>query len=286
MRAIDFRVRPPVAGYERASMYSQPARTARMAAAFGYPRPVGALAGASLEAFEREVRESGLDAAVLTGRVGAPGVGAADNAALVGYASSAPCRSFVFPAIDPSQPEWGARLGDFRRHRCVRGIVLEPGLLDKPVYPDDPICAPVYEACQAAGLPVMLSAGGNVGPDCSYTDPARFDRVARDFPRLALIIAHGGYPWITATIHVAFRRENVYVLPDMYLLMPGNEAYVAAMNGYLSERFLFGTSYPFSPIKDAIEALLRVARTDSIAERVLFGNARALLTPEEKEEIT
>jgi hypothetical protein len=107
--------------------------------------------------------------------------------------------------------------------------------------------------------------------------------VARDFPRLELVIAHGGYPWITQTLHVAFRRANVYVLPDMYLLMPGNEAYVAAMNGYLSERFLFGTSYPFSPIQDSINALLAVARDDDIAEKVLFGNAKALLKLKEEE---
>lgn len=283
MRAIDFRVRPPIAGYERASMYAQPERTARMAAAFGYPKPVGALAGASLEAYEREARESGIAAAVLTGRRGAPGVGAADNPALVAYAEAASCRSFVFPALDPSDASWRERLAALRQHRCVRGIVLEPGLLEKPVYPDDPSCVPVYELCQAEGLPVMLSAGGNVGPDCSYTSPEHFDRVARDFPRLELVIAHGGYPWITQTLHVAFRRANVYVLPDMYLLMPGNEAYVAAMNGYLSERFLFGTSYPFSPLKASIEAFLAVARGDDVAERVLFRNARALLKLSEEE---
>lgn len=283
MKAIDFRVRPPIAGYERASMYAQPERTARMAAAFGYPKPVGALAGASLEAYEREARDSGIAAAVLTGRLGAPGVGPADNAALVAYAEAAPCASFVFPALDPSETSWRERLAALRAHRCVRGVVLEPGLLEAPVYPDDPSCTPVYELCQAEGLPVMLSAGGNVGPDCSYTSPEHFDRVARDFPRLELIIAHGGYPWIAQTLHVAFRRANVYVLPDMYLLMPGNEAYVAAMNGYLSERMLFGTSYPFSPIKEAIDALLKAARGDAIVERVLFGNARALLKLSEEE---
>lgn len=284
MRAIDFRVRPPIAGYERASMYAQPERTARMAAAFGYPQPVGALADASLGAFEREARESAIAAAVLTGRVGAPGVGPADNDALIAYAESGPCRSFVFPALDPTRPGWReAIVATLQERRCVRGVVLEPGLLKTPLYPDERLCAPVYEFCQARGLPLMLSAGGNVGPDCSYTQPEHFDRVARDFPRLDLIIAHGGYPWITATLHVAFRRSNVYVLPDMYLLMPGNEAYVAAMNGYLAERFLFGTSYPFSPLKASIEAFLKVARDDAVAERVLFSNAMALLKLKEEE---
>ena len=100
-----------------------------------------------------------------------------------------------------------------------------------------------------ASLPFILSAGGNIGPDCSYTLPVCLDRVARDFPKLNMVVAHGGWPWITAILHVAFRRGNVYVSPDMYELMPGNEAYAAAMNSYLSERYVYASSYPFVPLR-------------------------------------
>lgn len=276
MRVIDFRVRPPVAGFETGRMYSMPDRTAAMGAAFGFPQRAPTLADPGVKAFEAELADAALALYVIPGRVGAPGVGPADNDALVAYAAgkSALC---VFPAVDPQSEGWRAEAERLLREKCVSGLTLEPGLLARPVYPDDAACAPVYEFCAARGVPLILSAGGNVGPDVSYTSPEHVDRVARDFPRLDLVIAHGGWPWIAGYNHVAFRRGNVYLSPDMYALMPGNEAYIAAMNGYLSERYVYASSFPFVPLRAYRERFLRVLASDAIAERVLFANAARLL---------
>jgi len=276
VRVIDFRVRPPVAGFEAGRMYSMPERTAAMGAAFGFPERAPTLADSSAKTFEAELDSAGLELAVIPGRVGAPGVGPADNDALVKYAAgkSALC---VFPAVDPRSPGWRADAERLLGEKCVRGLTLEPGLLERPAYPDDAACQPVYELCAARGVPVILSAGGNVGPDCSYTAPEHVDRVAREFPKLDLVVAHGGWPWITGYNHVAFRRGNVYLSPDMYALMPGNEAYLAAMNGYLSERYVYASSFPFVPLRAYRERFLGVLANEAIAERVLFANAARLL---------
>lgn len=278
-RIIDFRVRPPIAGFERGRMYSKPERTAQMGAAFGFPAPARTLREPSTAVFESELRESGIELAVVPGRVGAPDVGPAANEALIEYGRAHRGCVCVFPAVDPTIRDWRATAETLLREGApiVKGFTLEPGLLAKPVYPDDEVCHPVYEFCADRGLPLILSAGGNVGPDCSYTLPAHFDRVARDFPTLNIVIAHGGWPWITATLHVAFRRGNVFVSPDMYAFMPGNEAYTSAMNSYLSERFLYASSYPFVPLAGYLEQFLRVVADDSVAERVLFSNAARLL---------
>jgi predicted TIM-barrel fold metal-dependent hydrolase len=277
VRVVDFRVRPPVGGFERATMYAQPERTARMGAAFGFPRAAPALQSASMVDFERERGASGVELAVIPGRVGAPNVGPASNDALVDYARGRAESVCVFPAIDPSAREWRAAADKLLGSPVVRGFTLEPGLLATPVLPDDASCLPVYEFCAARAVPLILSAGGNVGPDCGYTLPVHYDRVARDFPKLNLVIAHGGFPWITQTHHVAFRRGNVYVSPDMYLFMPGNEAYLAAMNSYLSERYLYASSYPFVPLKGYLDEFLKHTASDTVAERVLFGNAARIM---------
>ncbi|MET1084698.1 MAG: amidohydrolase family protein [Burkholderiales bacterium] len=278
-RVIDFRVRPPIAGFEAGRMYSRPERTAQMGEAFGFPVPSRILREPSLATFESELRESGIELAVVPGRVGAPDVGPANNEALIEYARSRAGRVCVFPAVDPTHGDWRRSVEAFLREGAsiVKGLTLEPGLLAKPVYPDDEVCLPVYEFCAEHRLPIILSAGGNVGPDCSYTLPVYFDRVARDFPKLNMIVAHGGWPWITATLHVAFRRGNVFISPDMYAFMPGNEAYTAAMNGYLSERFVYASSYPFVPLRGYLEHFLKVVANDPVAERVLFSNAASLL---------
>lgn len=278
MRLIDFRVRPPVAGFEAATMYTLPNRTAAMGTAFGFSTPSPALFNPSEAEFERELESSGIDLAVIAGRVGAPGVGPASNDELIKYA----CRNdrlCVFPAVNAQASDWRAEadrlLGEARR--TVKGFVLEPGLLQPAVYPDDELCMPVYEYCLAQRLPIILSGGGNIGPDCSFSMPVYIDRVASTFPKLNIVVAHGGWPWITAINHVAFRRGNVYVSPDMYALMPGNEAYIAAMNSYLSERYVYASSYPFVPLAGYRTAFQKVIANDTVAERVLFSNAAGLL---------
>ena len=135
----------------------------------------------------------------------------------------------------------------------------------------------MYEFCAEHELPLILSAGGNIGPDCSYSLPVYVDRIARDFPKLDIVVAHGAWPWVTAIHHVAFRRGNVYVSPNMYALMPGNGEYISVMNGYLSERYVYASSYPFVPLRGYLDAFLRVIASDTIAERVLFANAARLL---------
>lgn len=279
MNIIDFRVRPPVAGFQHASMYTQAARSARMGAAFGFADvSAHCLFSRSLRDFEQELVEAGVGLSVLPGRVGAPGVGPADNAQLIDYAKSRNDMC-VFPAVDPSTAGWRDDITQMRRvaGQVVRGLVLEPGLLEHPIYADDERCFPVYEYCVDQALPLILSAGGNIGPDSSHSLPIYVDRVARDFPALNIIVAHGGWPWITAINHVAFRRGNVFISPDMYALMPGNEGFAAAMNSYLSERYLYASSYPFVPITPYRDAFLRTITSDTVAERVMFANASALL---------
>ena len=65
----------------------------------------------------------------------------------------------------------------------------------------------------------------------SYTNPVQIDHVAADFPSARFIISHGGWPWVQEVLHVAFRRPNIYISPDMYLFnMPGWQDYVTACN--------------------------------------------------------
>jgi uncharacterized protein len=275
---IDFRVRPPIAGFENATMYRHPDRTAAMGAKFGFPASAPTLRDPRAETFEKEFANSSLKIAVIPGRIGAPGVGPASNSALIDYARKKDGRIVVFPAVDPCTPDWRQNMEQLvAGNDIVKGVTLEPGLLHEPVYPDAPCCLPVYDFCVQRNLPLILSAGGNVGPDCSYTLPIYVDRVARDFPELRIVVAHGGWPWITEINHVAFRRGNVYVSPDMYALMPGNEAYIAAMNSYLSERYVFASSYPFVPLRGYVEAFLKIIRNDATAELILFKNGAKLL---------
>jgi predicted TIM-barrel fold metal-dependent hydrolase len=161
----------------------------------------------------------------------------------------------------------------------MQGVVIEPGLSSNPMHLDDARMYPIYAHCEYLKTPVLFMGGGNAGPDVTYTAPEHIDRVARDFPDLRIISAHGNWPWAAQIIHVCYRRPNIWLSPDMYLFggMPGAQDYINAANGFMAERFLFATAYPLLPFRDGLEAFLELGIKESVIDRVLYKNAAELL---------
>ena len=105
-------------------------------------------------------------------------------------------------------------------------------------------------------------------------------RTAREhFPDLRIVLAHGGWPWVSEILHVCYRRPNIWISPDMYLFggMPGALDYVNAANGFMAERFLFASAYPVLPLPAAVRAFLAFPIRPEVAERLLYQNAARLL---------
>jgi predicted TIM-barrel fold metal-dependent hydrolase len=79
-------------------------------------------------------------------------------------------------------------------------------------------------------------------------------------------------------LHIAFRRPNIYLSPDQYLAnMPGMDDYVRAADGFLADRFLYASSYPFTPVKDYAAWFKALPIRPESMEKVLWRNAAALL---------
>jgi uncharacterized protein len=159
----------------------------------------------------------------------------------------------------------------------LAGINLEPGFGAPARHPDDRVFYPVYERLSELGAPAFLMSGPTT-PDQRYNDPAPLARVAADFPKLRLVAYHGYWPNVQQLLGVAFRHANVYLVPDMYLFLPGSEVLVDAANGFLSDQLLFGSSYPFRPIRQSIEDAQRLGFSDSVLGKFFHDNARRLLT--------
>lgn len=157
----------------------------------------------------------------------------------------------------------------------LAGIDLEPGFAEPARHPDDALYWPIYEHLQKRGIPLFLMSGPTT-PDPSYNDPARLAAVARAFPTLKIVVYHGYWPNVQQAIGVAFRYENIHLVPDMYLFLPGSEGYVQAANGFLAEQLLFGSSYTFRPIRQSIEDAQRLGLRDEVVEKFFSGNAEGL----------
>lgn len=275
--AVDFRLRPPAEGFLATSMFADPVRSAGKAEAVGSRLPASAIER-SLDRLLAEMDEAGIAVGVITGRVRSV-LGHVDNDDIARIVARHPDRFVAFAGIDPRDRHAACAAIDATMAAGFKGASLEPGLLADAWHADDRRLYPVYAHCEAGRVPVLLMTGGNAGPDLTYSHPAAIDRVAADFPGLTIIAGHGGWPWAHEILQVCFRRPNIHLSPDVYLNpgLPGAQEYVDAANGFLADRFLFGSAYPFSALDDAMRAMAGLPFAPAVRAKVMHGNARRLL---------
>lgn len=156
------------------------------------------------------------------------------------------------------------------------GVNLEPGFGAPARHPDDPIYFPIYERLVELNAPLFLMSGPTT-PDLRFNDPAPLSRVAAAFPALRIVVYHGYYPNVQQLVGVAFRYENVFLVPDMYLYLPGSEVVVDAANSFLADQVLFGSSYPFRPIRQSIDDALQLGFKGDSVDKFFYRNAQRVL---------
>jgi predicted TIM-barrel fold metal-dependent hydrolase len=227
------------------------------------------------EGFLAEVREAGLHKAVVVGRHTPSQHLPNDTIHGIVHGHD---ELLGIGAVEPALQGIDGALKEIDRAIDVLGLAgidLEPGFTEPARHPDDALYWPIYEHLQKRGIPLFLMSGPTT-PDPSYNDPARLAAVARAFPALKIVVYHGYWPNVQQAIGVAFRYENIHLVPDMYLFLPSSEGYVQAANGFLAEQLLFGSSYTFRPIHQSIEDAQRLGLKDEVVEKFFSGNAERL----------
>jgi predicted TIM-barrel fold metal-dependent hydrolase len=225
------------------------------------------------EAFVEEIREVGISAAVVVGR-DTPNLTISNERILE---VTAPFPELIgIASVDPQKPDALAEVERAVKELGLLGINIEPGFGNPPLHADDPSLFPIYDACAQLKVPVFLMSGPTT-PNLDYARPEAVGRVARAFPQLQIVCYHGFYPYVNEIIGVVFRYENVHLVPDMYLFLPGSRLYVEAANGFMRDQLLFGSSYPFRAMGQTVEDFLNLGFHDDVLDSVLFKNAERLL---------
>jgi uncharacterized protein len=128
------------------------------------------------------------------------------------------------------------------------------GLKLHPVHgsfpPNDRMLYPAYSFCESENFPVVFHCGTSVFPGTTnrYADPALIEDVARDFPALTIVLAHGGRGWwYDAAAFIALMRPNAWIeisgLPPQKL----SDYYMNYDFGRLARKMIFGTDWPGVP---------------------------------------
>lgn len=227
----------------------------------------------NIEGFIEEIHTAGITRAVVVGR-DTPGLTISNDQI---QALTQPHSELIgIASVDPQKPGTVDEIERAVRQLNLRGVNIEPGFGMPPLQADDPLLHPIYKACDQLGVPVFLMSGPTT-PNLDYARPEAVGRVALAFPRLPIICYHGFYPYVNEIIGVAFRHENVYLVPDMYIFLPGGQLYVEAANGFLRHQLLFATSYPFRAMQQSVEEFIRLGFRPEVLDDVLFNNACRLL---------
>jgi predicted TIM-barrel fold metal-dependent hydrolase len=202
-----------------------------------------------------------------------------DNDSIAELAVQSGGRLIGVASVDPLLLGRDAAVAEAERAVRTLGLVainLDAGFYETPLRADDDRLMPLYEACVALGVPAFIMSGPTT-PDLAFNDPLAIDAVARSFPTLPIVVCHGCYPNIDAMIGVAFRHENVFISPDMYLFAPGGQRYAEAAGGFLQNQLLFGSSFPFRPMRQSVSDLRALGLREDVLASVLGGNAASLL---------
>ena len=230
----------------------------------------------TVKGFVDEIRECGIRAAVIVGR-DIPGIRHTNEE--IHKLTSKHKELIGMGSVDPHAlgSQGSAIAVEYAiKELGLKGINLEPGFASVPMHADDPLFFPVYEVCSKLNVPVSLMSGPTT-PNFDFNNPAAIGRVARAFPNLSIICYHGFYPYVNEIIGVAFRYENVCIVPDMYIFLPGGNLYVEAANGFMKEQLLFGSSYPFRAMAQSITDYRELGFRDDVIDNVMFANAQRVL---------
>lgn len=188
-------------------------------------------------------------------------------------------------AVDPFKGE--AAIAEARR--AIRKL----GMLGFHFHPimghyavNDPRLYPLFEAISELEAPVMIDVGttgmgagmpGGMGAKIRHAHPSAIDELAADFPKLTIIAAHPGWPWVEEMTAVALHKGNVF-----WELSGWAPKYFPAqlkidIRGRLKEKIMFGSDYPSIPYDRLFREWDELGYTDDVKERIFHRNAERVL---------
>ena len=280
---IDARVRPPYKSLTQVLASEPGARPAvkRSPLVSGYER-TPSMTKKSLELFMEEMDASGADKGILVGRQAGHRTILNDDIAELRdrYPDRFPV---ALAGINGADGEAALReiertLGELH----FEGIAVDPGWWVPPRYVDDPKNYPLYERCAELGGVLYLTCSLMQGPDISYAEPCRIQRVANAFPTLQIVVVHAAFPHTSEMIGVMIANAplgNLWVIPDFFQFIPGfpgAQDWADAANYFLGDRILYASSYPVRPLAQSLAEFQRFSYRPEVLENLLGRNASTL----------
>lgn len=182
------------------------------------------------------------------------------NVYVADYVKRFPQKLIGFAGIDPTEDSAVEEVSLAKTELQLRGITISPANQD--FHPSDMRAMDVYAEAEKLGMPVLCHFGGQFtqSSKLEYARPYLFDEAARAFPKLSIVIAQLGQPWVDETIVLLGKHRNVYADVSGLLGRPW-QAYNALVSAYqygVIDKLLFGSDFPYTSAAECIEALYSI----------------------------
>jgi len=194
-----------------------------------------------------------------------------------------PQKLLGFAGIDPTaSQDTVADLDLYVSEYDMRGLNLQTCV--QGWYANDKRLYPLYSYCQEKRLPVSIHASVNfmTNRKIDYGHPLYLDEIACEFPDLTVVANHGGWPWVTEMVAVAWKHSNVFIelggISPKYIAKPGSgwEPVLTYGNSVLQDQILFATD-SLIPYQRVFKEIDQLPLKDSVKEKFVSTNAMRVL---------
>ena len=151
---------------------------------------------------------------------------------------------------------------------------------------EDPVFNRLYDYAELERIPVLFHTGDTAFStgDLILSHPLTLDRLANKREQLTIVLCHFGNPWFDDVAELIYKHPNVYA--DISGLVTPSEGYADKFLEWLArkiseaiyyaggaEKVIFGTDYPVTTHKQALELVNRLEVEESDKEKILWRNA-------------
>jgi predicted TIM-barrel fold metal-dependent hydrolase len=151
---------------------------------------------------------------------------------------------------------------------------------------DDPSHRPLFDRICELGVPIMVDVGttgmgaglpGGMGARIEHAHPLAVDNLAAQFPRLTIIAAHPGYPWIDEMTAVALHKGNVFWELSGWAPKYFPPSLRTDVRTRLKEKVMFGSDHPSIPFPRLLGEWADLGYSDEVLHNVFHANAERVL---------
>lgn len=210
----------------------------------------------SPDAFLKYLDSCGVDRAALINYVAPEVIGLTSevNQFVADYVKADPARLISCGGLHPRQSTGiEADIEEILRLKIQMIKIHPPHQL---LYPNDYLngvkeLETIYRTAEANGIPIMFHTGTSIFPGARnrFGDPIFLDDVAVDFPKLKIIMAHGGRPlWMDTAFFLLRRHPNVFL--DISSIPPKSLLNYFPRLEEIAHKTLFGTDWPSPGVSD------------------------------------